>query len=259
MDLLLCANTPKPRAPQAQLQSRADALNARFRHRSATAVLEAVLHEGLAGRVAMVSSFGAESAVLLHMIAVIDRKTQVLFIDTQMLFAETLVYQQELAERFRLENLTILRASDQHLRQTDPEGQLHCSDPDACCALRKTQPLQTALAGFDSWITGRKRFQGTTRAALEMFEPEPAGNRLKINPLAHWSAQDITTYMEENRLPRHPLVARGYRSIGCMPCTRPTGAGEDPRAGRWPGQAKQECGIHIGPRGVVRVPGDARG
>ena len=121
---------------------------------------------------------------------------------------------------------------------------LHLSDPDACCALRKVDVLEGALAGFDAWITGRKRYQGATREAVEFFEADgPA--RLKINPLAHWSPGDVQDYIVNNRLPRHPLVARGFASIGCAPCTSPVAAGEDPRAGRWRGQAKVECGIHF--------------
>lgn len=223
------------------LKARARALNTRFRHHSATDVMHYAL--SLPERIALVSSFGAQSVVLLHMAAVIDQSTPVLFIDTELLFAQTLVYQHDLTERLGLRNLRIIRAPQN--ATDDPDGQLHKRDPDACCALRKSAPLQSALAGFDGWITGRKRFQSGTRATLEFFEPDPGGDRLKINPLAYWSSDDLATYMEENRLPRHPLVARGYPSIGCMPCTTPVQKGEDPRAGRWRGDNKDECGLHI--------------
>jgi phosphoadenosine phosphosulfate reductase len=193
--------------------------------------------------IALVSSFGAESVVLLHMAAIIERNTPVLFIDTEMLFTETLVYQAEVTERLGLRNLRILRAAD--LATHDPDRTLHRTDTDACCALRKSGPLNAALAGFDGWITGRKRFQSGTRAALDFFEVEDGTNRIKINPLAHWAPEDVRAYMEENRLPRHPLVARGYPSIGCAPCTSPVAPGEDPRAGRWRAQTKEECGIHF--------------
>jgi len=179
------------------------------------------------------------------MVSVTRAATPVIFIDTEMLFAETLVYQQELAERLALRDLRIIRATPADLRAHDPDDTLHQRDTDACCALRKTQPLQRALAGFDGWITGRKRYQAGTRAALEFFEVEEGTGRIKVNPLAHWAREDIRTYMEENRLPRHPLVARGYPSIGCMPCTSPVRADEDPRAGRWRDQDKTECGIHL--------------
>lgn len=220
-------------------------LNANLRHHAATDVIRAALKT--VPRLTLVSSFGAESVVLLHLASMIDKDLPVLFIDTELLFAETLVYQQELTERLGLKNITILRSGN--ITQTDPDGTLHKRDPDACCALRKTQPLQTALHGFDGWITGRKRFQSGNRAALEHFEYEERGDevapRLKVNPLAYWSAQDVQDYMDENRLPRHPMVARGFPSIGCTPCTSPVKAGEDPRAGRWRNSKKDECGIHF--------------
>ncbi len=243
--------------PQNDLTERVRALNERYRHHSAISVLRHALTDPYAGKLALVSSFGAESVVLLHMVSVVRRTTPVIFIDTEMLFAETLVYQQELAERLNLSDLRILHASQNSVWQHDPKGDLHQRDPDACCALRKTRPLQAALHSFDGWITGRKRYQGTTRAALEFFEIEPGAERIKVNPLAHWTPDDSRTYIEENRLPRHPLVAQGYPSIGCMPCTSPVAPGEDPRAGRWRGTEKTECGIHFVDGKMVRKGEDA--
>jgi phosphoadenosine phosphosulfate reductase len=225
----------------AAIGDRVRALNTRYRHHSATAVMQGALTE--AGHIALVSSFGAESVVLLHMAAVIDKSTPVLFIDTQMLFTETLVYQTEVSERLGLSNVQIIHAPD--IARRDPDGRLHQRDTNACCALRKTAPLQMALGGFDGWITGRKRFQSGNRATLDFFEIEDGTNRIKVNPLAHWAPEDVCAYMEENRLPRHPLVARGYPSIGCMPCTTPVAEGEGPRAGRWRQSNKDECGIHF--------------
>ena len=224
-------------------------LNRRYRHHAATEVLRGALRD--AGRVALVSSFGAESVVLLHMLAVTDRTCPVLFIDTEMLFTETLVYQQEVTERLGLRNLRIIRSEE--IATGDPDGRLHVSDPNACCALRKTRPLNRALDGFDAWITGRKRFQSGTRAALDFFEAERGTGRIKINPLAHWAPEDVRDYMTENRLPRHPLVAQGYPSIGCAPCTSPVAEGEDPRAGRWRDSDKDECGIHFVDGRIVRT------
>lgn len=235
------------------LDGKTQTLNRRFRNHSATSVMEQALTK--LGHIALVSSFGAESVVLLHMAALIDRKAPVLFIDTEMLFAETLVYQQEVAERLHLENVQIIRADRTALFERDNENLLHLHDTDACCALRKTEPLQNALKGFDGWITGRKRYQGGTRQALEFFEverPADAMPRLKVNPLAHWGSADVQEYMAQNRLPRHPLVARGYPSIGCAPCTHPVAEGDDPRAGRWKGQDKTECGIHFVDGKIVR-------
>ncbi|WP_421907298.1 phosphoadenylyl-sulfate reductase [Mameliella sp.] len=235
---------------------RVAALNARYRHHSATSVLEGALRDPDAGQLALVSSFGAESVALLHLVAMVDRKTPVLFIDTRLLFAETLAYQQEVAERLRLENLQIIRTDRETLDKRDPYGALRMTDTDACCALRKTEPLNAALDGFDGWITGRKRYQSGTRAALEFFELEDGTGRIKLNPLAHWTPEDVRAYMEENRLPKHPLVAQGYPSIGCQPCTSKVAPGEDPRSGRWRGQDKEECGIHfVNGRPVRNAPG----
>ncbi|MGH1459526.1 MAG: phosphoadenylyl-sulfate reductase [Paracoccaceae bacterium] len=231
--------------------ARVAALNAAYEHHSATAVLKRALRDPDVGRLALVSSFGAESVVLLHLVSVINKHTPVLFIDTQMLFEETLDYQRELSERLGLEDLRVVRASEVMLAAEDPDGTLHQRSTDACCDLRKTRPLQLSLSGFDGWITGRKRFQGATRASLEFFEAD--GDQIKVNPLAHWTPEDIQNYMVENRLPRHPLVAKGYPSIGCAPCTSPVKEGEDPRAGRWRGEEKTECGIHFVDGKMVRI------
>ena len=147
-------------------------LNARYRHHGATAVLEHALTDADVGRIALVSSFGAESVVLLHLVSIMERDLPVLFVDTEMLFAETLAYQLELTERLRLTNVQVVRASREAVFERDNEGLLHQFDPDACCSLRKTEPLQNALKDYDAWITGRKRYQGKTRAALDFFENE---------------------------------------------------------------------------------------
>ncbi|ROT95917.1 phosphoadenylyl-sulfate reductase [Histidinibacterium lentulum] len=238
--------------PETDLSARAASLNARYRHHGATAVLERALKDPEVGRIALVSSFGSESVALLHLVSVVDPQTPVIFIDTEMLFPETLTYQSELAVRLNLRDLRIVRGRLAETLARDPDGLLHGRDPDACCALRKTEPLARALDGFDGWITGRKRYQGGQRAALEFFEAEPETGRLKVNPLAHWSSSDVQDYIEENRLPRHPLVAKGYLSIGCAPCTSPVAEGEDPRAGRWRGHQKDECGIHFVDGKLVR-------
>ncbi|SDK53965.1 phosophoadenylyl-sulfate reductase (thioredoxin) [Paracoccus chinensis] len=237
----------------ANLDSRAATLNARYRNHAAVQVLRHALSDPDLGRVALVSSFGAESVVLLHMLSVASPDTPVLFIDTEMLFPETLDYQREIAARLPLTDVRVIRASEDEIAAVDPDGTLHQRDTDSCCNVRKVVPLERALSGFDAWITGRKRFQGGERKQLEFFEPEPPF-RLRVNPLAHWRPEDIIDYMDENALPRHPLVARGYPSIGCAPCTSPVKPGEDPRSGRWRGSAKTECGIHfIGGR-IVRGP-----
>ncbi|WP_227269467.1 phosphoadenylyl-sulfate reductase [Roseobacter weihaiensis] len=222
-------------------QARVRDLNSRLRHHGATDVLR-VAFEAVPD-LALVSSFGADSVALLHLTAMVNREVPVLFIDTEMLFAETLVYQQEVAERLGLRNLRIIRNAD--IARADPTGLLHRTDTDACCAQRKTRPLQAALQHHGGWITGRKRFQSGQRAGLDFFEVEAGTPRIKVNPLAYWTPSDVADYIDENRLPRHPLVAKGYPSIGCAPCTSPVMPGEDPRAGRWRTLDKEECGIHF--------------
>ena len=229
---------------QGPVAIRVATLNARYRHHSATAVLEHALKDHDLGRVALVSSFGAESVVLLHLVSIIAPETPVLFVDTRMLFAETLDYQREVAEKLNLCDLRTIRANPQRVNFEDPDGTLHQFNTDACCNVRKVEPLERALSEFDGWITGRKRFQGHGREAVEFFESE-GDLRIKVNPLAHWDRDDIADYMVNNRLPRHPLVAKGYPSIGCAPCTTPVKDGEDPRAGRWRNTEKVECGIHF--------------
>ena len=240
-------------APLLSISERVDQLNTDRHHHSATDVLAGALANPLVGRTALVSSFGAESVVLLHMVAQIDRTTPVLFIDTEMLFDETLSYQRDISDRLGLSNVQIIRADRDQVFLRDNDAMLHRKDPDACCALRKSEPLQRALAPYDAWITGRKRFQGGKRAAMDFFEAERE-ILIKINPLAKWKPSDIRDYMTNNRLPRHPLVARGYASIGCAPCTSSIEPGEDARAGRWRGRDKTECGIHFANGQVLRTP-----
>jgi phosphoadenosine phosphosulfate reductase len=226
-------------------------LNSRFERQSAEAILRHTLLSGQFGNVGVVSSFGAESVVLLDLVAAIDPATPILFLDTEMLFAETLEYQKTIAERLGLTDVRVITPKREETFEKDNEGLLHLYFPDQCCALRKTIPLQQALEGFDTWITGRKRYQSGARARLAPFENE-AYRRIKVNPLAHWGTDEVQDYMAAKDLPRHPLVARGYPSIGCAPCTTQVGFGEDPRAGRWRNQEKIECGIHFAGTNLVR-------
>ncbi len=208
------------------------------------ALVRAVLTSAVGGRIALVSSFGAESAVLLDMVATVRPSTPVLSLDTGKLFAETRTYQRELCALLGLTDVRHVRPEPLDLAAYDAAGDLHRRDPDFCCHLRKTEPLDQALDGFVGWITGRKRFQGGARADLPLIESEPTTGRLKINPLAHWDLEDIRHYRRLRQLPLHPLVPRGFASVGCAPCTSPTLPGEPPRAGRWRGLDKLECGIH---------------
>ena len=206
------------------------------------AVLRLAIDEAFKGRIAVVSSFGAESAALLGLVADIAPQAPVIFIDTGKHFAQTLSYRKSLAAELGLSNVRDVGPPAEDLAGVDPEGDLWRRDADSCCDVRKVRPLRAALEGFDAWVTGRKRFQGGLRAALPVFEM--SRGRIKVNPLAAWSAEDVDAYGEIRGLPAHPLVGDGFPSIGCWPCTRPAARGEDQRSGRWRGSAKTECGIH---------------
>ncbi len=221
-------------------------LNNMFRGSSTTEMLEAVIRDSLAGDVTTVSSFGAESAVLLHVLAQIEPGLPVLFLDTGKHFPETIAYRDALVDRLGLTNLVVLTPDPAELAAKDETGLRWSYDPDGCCEIRKVRPLAKELAKYDASFTGRKAFQSQTRANLPRFEVDTsdAHGRLKINPLIDWSAQDIAAYFAEHDLPRHPLVTQGYPSIGCAPCTNKVADGEDPRSGRWSGWDKTECGIH---------------
>lgn len=221
----------------------AAAMQIRFAGMPAPEMLRELLTGELAGRIASVSSYGAESAVLLHMVAQIDKDVPVIFTNTQKMFGETLAYRDELSERLGLTDLRVFRPDPRLLALRDATGMRWSYDPDGCCEIRKVEPLRRALGPFDAWISGRKGFQAGTRTALPRFEEDDG--RLKINPLADWSKDQLDAYFAEHDLPRHPLEAQGYLSIGCAPCTSKVRPGEDPRAGRWRGWDKVECGIHV--------------
>ncbi len=220
----------------------ASRLETRFGLVSAESLLRFAIRDLYPGRIALVSSFGADSVVLLHMISEIDKATPVVFVDSGQHFPETLAYRDALVERLGLTNIVNTTPDAATLAREDPENFLFASDPDRCCDIRKVVPLAEALDSYDAWITGRKGFQTADRARLPLFEAE--GERVKVNPLVGWSAGDLLAYIKQHDLPPHPLVAKGFPSIGCLPCTSRVSPGEDPRSGRWRGKAKQECGIH---------------
>lgn len=220
----------------------AAAYEARFAGLPAPEMLRVLLSGELHGQIAAVSSFGTESAVLLHMVASADRATPVVFTDTLKMFPETLAYRDTLVDRLGLLDVRVIQPDATLLAAKDPEGIRHGYDPDGCCDLRKVEPLARGLAPFEAWISGRKGFQAGTRRALPRFEVE--NGRLKLNPLADWDKAALDDYFAAHNLPRHPLEAEGYLSIGCAPCTSKVKPGEDPRAGRWRGFDKIECGIH---------------
>ncbi|MGA0600298.1 phosphoadenylyl-sulfate reductase [Caulobacter sp. KR2-114] len=241
------AQPPAEALTPAQLLARR--LNAELRDAHPSTILRAAV-DHFGDRLALVSSFGAESAVLLHMAAQVDPQIAVLFLDTGMLFGQTLDYRKSLAAKLGLTGVRDLRPSFEDLATGDPNADLYKTDTDACCHIRKVVPLDTALDGFDAWVTGRKRFHGGDRLRLAVVE-ESEG-KLKFNPLANWSKEELDAYAAEHALPAHPLVAAGFPSIGCWPCTNPVEEGEDVRAGRWAGSQKTECGIH-----TARAPGAA--
>ena len=229
------------------------ALNGMFDEMDAEGVLRQAVEDLLPGEIAMVSSFGADSAVLLHLISKVDKDLPVYFLETGKHFHETLEYVETLKKRLGLANVVALRPDAADVAQFDPDGTLWETDPDSCCHIRKTEPLEKVLSGYGGWVTGRKRFQTTERGVLPHFELT-SDDRIKVNPLAYFNNEDIEAYKAANDLPDHPLFEEGYKSIGCAPCTSAVAEGEDPRAGRWRGRNKSECGIHFDFNGSIAKP-----
>lgn len=201
------------------------------------------------GRAALLSSFGAESSVLLHMVSEVAPDLPVYFLDTQKLFAETLQYRDQLTRELGLTNVRTITPDANDLLRTDPNGDLHKIDTDLCCHVRKTVPMDSAFKDFDVMISGRKRFHGAGRADLDFVSIQDG--KLKVEPLAGFTGLDLQSYMQSHHLPSHPLRLQGYRSIGCAPCTSLGGTDSDPRAGRWAGSEKTECGIHFSANGKI--------
>ena len=205
-------------------------------------LLEAFITREYPGEIALVSSFGSEAVVLLHMVSRIDPKTPVIFLNTGKLFGETLRYRDQLQDLLGLTDIRSIHPHPDDEKSLDPAGNLWRLNPDQCCHLRKVVPLRRALEPFKAEISGRKRFQTRSRAAMEKIEINEG--RLKINPLADWRLEDLNAYIDRHDLPRHPLVKDGYLSIGCFPCTQRVADTADYRSGRWAGTGKDECGIH---------------
>ena len=239
----------KPRLPdedeasESGIAAEAAGLDALYGHLPALEIIALSAEKLFEGGVGAVSSFGADSAVLLHLIAKVDRHLPIVFLDTGKHFLETLDYRDALVADFGLTDIRVVSPDEAALARVDPSGKLHETDTDACCDVRKVEPMARGVAPFKAWFTGRKRFQASTRAQLPVFEA--VGSRIRVNPLAHWTTADQADYMRTHRLRANPLVAYGYLSIGCFPCTQPVQPGEDARSGRWAGHAKTECGIHL--------------
>jgi phosphoadenosine phosphosulfate reductase len=220
----------------------AEELNRALRNATPAEVIAAAVRTVGRERLALVSSFGTESAALLEVMADVDPAIPVIFLDTGWLFEETLAYRDTLIATLGLRDVRSIKPLEETLQREDPDRELWFSDPDACCRIRKVEPLKRALAPFSAWINGRKRFQGGQRAAIPLVEED--GTRLKFNPFANTSREEIEAIYAQANLPPHPLKASGFLSVGCMPCTSRTSLDEDVRAGRWRGRAKSECGIH---------------
>ncbi|GAB4358484.1 MAG: phosphoadenylyl-sulfate reductase [Kiloniellaceae bacterium] len=236
-----------------RLSERARLLEQRYGGLDSSALLDAAINEIFPGRIAVVSSFGTESAVLLDLVAQVNPATPVIFLETGKHFPETLAYRDELVARLGLTDVRSIGPAQEDLAWADQDGTLWQRNPDLCCRLRKVLPLERALSGFSAWINGRKRFQGGLRGEIGLFEAAEA--RIKVNPLAKWNTAAIAAAFAARGLPRHPLGDQGYSSIGCAPCTFKTGgaAGEaGSRAGRWAGSGKTECGIHQSPLRPLR-------
>lgn len=234
-----------------EYDSRVDILNLSYRDADAKDILTVARKEKFGEKLAYVSSFGAESAVMLGLISEVDKSIPVIFIDTGMHFQQTLQYRDQLTKHLGLTDVRTAKPVADEVKAVDPKGILHKTDPDACCEVRKVRPLGPALEGLDAWITGRKRFHGGGRIRLPVFEYFEG--RIKVNPLTNWGPDAVAQYMAEHELPPHPLVADGYPSIGCWPCTvRPTDP-NDVRSGRWVGRDKEECGLHLERKDRPRV------
>jgi len=224
-------------------------LQAEFGHLDGKELMDAMIHTAFPGKIAMVSSFGSEAVVLLHMLSEVNPTVPVLFLNTGKLFGETLRYRDRLQDKLGLTDIRSLGPDPRLLDVKDPKGDLWARDTDGCCHVRKVLPLAHGLEQFEASFTGRKKFQTGARAQMEAIEQEAKADgtpgRFKVNPLANWDLDDLKTYIEDHKLPRHPLVKDGYLSIGCMPCTDRVKEGDDYRSGRWAGSDKDECGIHV--------------
>jgi phosphoadenosine phosphosulfate reductase len=253
--MLDLATTPGVRAhkPDKLRELGIMSLNGMFDEMDGVAVLRQAVEELLVDDLAIVSSFGADSSVLLHMVSEVNKDLPVYFLETGKHFPETLDYVETLKRQLGLTNVIALTPDSKDILRFDPKGDLWETDPDSCCHIRKTEPLDAAVSGYGGWVTGRKRYQTKERGVLPHFELT-SDDRIKVNPLAYFSDADITTYKLKYGLPEHPLYNKGYKSIGCAPCTSVVAEGEDPRAGRWRGLNKKECGIHFDFNGAIAKP-----
>jgi phosphoadenosine phosphosulfate reductase len=232
----------EPESVETAAAGKAGALDEVLRNASPSEVIESALRVVGREHLALVSSFGTESAALLKVAAGVDPAIPVIFLDTGWLFEETLAYRDTLIAQLGLRDVRSIKPDEDALGREDANRDLWFSDPDACCRIRKVEPLKRALAPFDAWINGRKRFQGGLRAEMPVVEAD--GARLKFNPFANITPAGLEAIYAQAKLPPHPLAASGFLSVGCMPSSSRAQPGEDARDGRWRGRSKTECGIH---------------
>lgn len=224
--------SPTPAAP-ADLAELAQIARS-FESRPASAIV-AWAHDRFGSGLVLAASF--QDCVLVDIVSRTVPDVEVAFLDTQYHFAETLWYVEQVRARYDLD-LRVIRPE----RELDD---LWHNDPDACCRVRKIEPMRRALAGRAAWMTGLRRDESTARATIPLVAWDVTRGLVKVNPLATWTDADVAGYIRDHELPVHPLADRGFPSIGCWPCTRPVVPGEDARAGRWAGLDKTECGLHL--------------
>ena len=218
----------------------------------AKALLRSMVRSEFKGKIALISSFGADSALLIHLVAEVDNTVPLLFLDTGKHFQETLDYVDLLERRFDLKNVIRIQPREELVHNIDADGELWKTQVNRCCWLRKVEPMNRVLASgeYEAVITGRKRYQTSDRNDIDNVELFDDGV-FRINPLCTWTKADIRQQFDVLGLPQHPLVEKGYPSIGCEPCTNQVKPGEDERSGRWAhtvdmaGGKKEECGIHL--------------
>ena len=230
-------------AEPAHIEQELAELNQKFADAEPLDVLKFAIKQRYIDDIAVVSSYGAEAVILLHLASLVDNNLPVIFIDTGKLFGETKSYRKKVNQQLNLTNIITFKGDEDEIKAADPKSILWSQDTTACCHVRKVLPYARATAPYTALITGRKRFQGNSRSDLNTFEF--ANGQVKINPLANWGLDQLKNYILDNDLPRHPLVADGYLSIGCMPCTDKVASDAEYRDGRWQGQEKTECGIHL--------------
>ena len=222
-------------------QKEVESLNRQFHKSSPLEIMKKSLNL-FKNKIVYVSSFGTESAMILHMISEIDKNFPIILLNTNFLFSKTIDYKNELINIFKLNNFLEIFPNNADLKKYDPKDNLWKSNVEKCCEIRKVQPLKKFLENYDAWISGRKAYQGGERIDINPFEIN--NGKIVVNPLANFEQKLVSEYFLNHNLPRHPLFNEGYLSVGCTHCTHKSSNKNNPRSGRWVNQIKTECGIH---------------